>query len=378
MITVNCIGAGRWGPNLVRSFENLPGARAHIVCDVNEHALARIREHISGVVTTGDVRRAIEDPVADAVVVATPVRTHYDLARRGLEAGKHVFVEKPLCTSVEHCHRLIELAEKNGLILAVGHVFLFNAGIRKIRELIDSGELGRIHYMHATRTNLGPIRDDVNAAWDLASHDLSIFDYWLGRAPVAVSAHGQCFLGGVHEDVVVASYHYQNDVLACLHVSWLNPRKVREITLVGDRKMAVWNDMDLIEPVRVYDKSASPEPETPYADSFGAARAIIRDGDVVAPKVTGKEPLAAECAHFVDCIRTRSRPLNNARAATGIVETLTATDESIRQKGGQVLVHRGVAQRVLCTSTRPSPTVPAPPERPAGVVDEVQTTSVGA
>ena len=332
-IVVNCIGAGRWGPNVARAFDTLPDAALHYVCDSNEASLARIRENMAGVETTTDTAAAIEDPSAAAVAIVTPVHTHFALAKAALEAGKHVLVEKPLCADVHECRDLAALAEARGLVLAVGHVFLFNAGIQKVKAYIDSGELGRVQYIHATRTNLGPIRGDVNAAWDLAAHDLSIFDYWLDAAPTTVNAHGKCFLGGHQEDVVVSAYRYPNEVLGFMHVSWLNPKKVREITIVGDRKMIVWNDMDLLEPVRVYDKSASTEPLGPYADSFGAQRAIIRDGDVLIPKVSGPEPLRAECAHFVDCIRDQRQPLNDARMGVRVVEALAATQRSIESNG---------------------------------------------
>jgi len=339
-IVINCIGAGRWGPNVTRAIENLPDATVHYVCDTNDGALARIRDHIAGVETTTDIAAAIQDPAAHAVAIATPVSTHYELARRALSAGKHVLVEKPLCDTASDGAALAELADQRGLVLAVGHVFLFNSGIQKVKEYIDAGELGQIHYLHATRTNLGPIRSDVNAAWDLAAHDLSIFDYWLGEAPIAVSSHGRCFLSGRQEDVVVSAYRYPHDVMGFMHVSWLNPKKVREITVVGGKRMAVWNDIDLVEPVRIYDKSASTEAHPPYADSFGAQRAIIRDGDVLIPKVGGPEPLRSECAHFVECIRTGATPINHARMATRIVESLEASQRSIQLGGDAVAIGR--------------------------------------
>ena len=341
MITVNCIGAGRWGPNLVRGFSNLPDTRVHIVCDLEAERLQAIGERIAGIKTSTDADAAIRDPEANAVVVATPVRSHFALTKQALEADKHVLVEKPLCGSVEECEELGAIAETRGLILAVGHVFLFNNGIRKVFDLLQSGDLGRIHYLHATRTNLGPIRDDVNASWDLAAHDLSIFDYWLGASPVAVTARGECYLHPPVDDVVVASYTYPGRVLACAHTSWLNPRKVREITIVGEKKMVVWNDMDLIEPVRIYDKSVNLEREPVYADSFGASRMIIRDGDVLIPRVAGGEPLQAECRHFVDCILRRAEPINAAAAATQVVRTLIATDESIRRHGAEIAIEGG-------------------------------------
>lgn len=346
-VVINCIGAGRWGPNVARAFDTLPDARLHYVCDPNESSLARIRENLAGVETTTRVADAIHDPSADAVAIVTPVHTHFELARSALLAGKHVFVEKPLCSDVDDCLELAALADQRGLILSVGHVFLFNAGIRRVKAYIDAGELGTIQYLHATRTNLGPIRHDVNAAWDLAAHDLSIFDYWLGAAPTSVNAHGQCFLGGAQEDVVVSAYRYASGVLAFMHVSWLNPKKVREITVVGDKKMIVWSDMDLLEPVRVYDKSATTETNPPYADSFGAQRAIIRDGDVLIPKVSGPEPLRAECAHFVECVREGRQPINDARLGVRIVEALAATQQSIERDGARVAVQESRAMAPL-------------------------------
>ncbi|MCP4592661.1 MAG: Gfo/Idh/MocA family oxidoreductase [bacterium] len=345
MLTINCLGAGRWGPNLVRGFANLPDVRVHLVCDQREERLKVIRQRIAGIETTTDVEAAINDPSADALVIATPVQSHFELTRLALEAGKHVLVEKPLCGSVEECEELHRIAEQRGLVLAVGHVFLFNNGIRKVHELIHSGDLGRVHYIHATRTNLGPIREDVNASWDLAAHDLSIFDYWLDGPSLAVSARGECYLNPPIDDVVVASYRYANQVLACVHTSWMNPKKVREITIVGEKRMVVWNDMDLIEPVRVYDKSVDAGREENYADSFGASRMIIRDGDVLIPKIPAGEPLQSECRHFIDCILNQTEPVNNAAAATQVVRALIATDESIRQHGVEVGISQPADRR---------------------------------
>lgn len=339
VINVAVIGAGRWGPNLVRAFGQVPGVSVCCVTDTDRRRLELIARRFPQTRTTTDIETVLDDRGVDAVVIATPVRTHFDLARRALESGKHVLVEKPLCRRVEECERLSDLANRNNVVLAVGHVFLFNSGIRKVRELIASDVLGRIQYIHATRTNLGPIRDDVNALWDLAAHDLSIFEYWLSASPLEVTAHGESFLRKGVEDVVVACYRYPNDVLACVHASWLNPRKVREITIVGDRKMAVWNDMDLIEPVRVYDKNVERRCEPPYADSFGGFQTLVREGDVLIPHVPGGEPLAQECEHFIECIRTGATPINNAEMATSVVRALAATDESLRRRGAMTPVH---------------------------------------
>jgi predicted dehydrogenase len=337
-ITINSIGAGRWGPNIVRALMNLPGVTVGRVADTDEQRLRLIGEHIGGIETTTDVQAAIRDERAAAIVIATPVHTHYELTRAALEAGKHVLVEKPFCRRLDECAALSELAESRGLVLAVGHVFLFNAGIRKVRRLISEGALGRVVHLHAIRTNLGPIRSDVSALWDLAAHDLSIFDYLLDGGPVSVSAVGQRALGGELEDLAVANFTYPDGVVACAYVSWLHPRKVREITVVGDRRMAAWNDMDLIEPVRLYEKSVEREPAEAYADSFCSFHATIREGDVIIPKVTAVEPLREECAHFVSCVREGTRPLNDSVSATRVVRSLCAAEESLRSGGRRVLL----------------------------------------
>ncbi len=338
MITVNVIGAGRWGPNLIRAFHDLAEVRVHVVCDTDESRLALARHRFEGIRTSTTTEDAIADPKADAVVIATPVSTHYELTLAALRAGKHVLVEKPLCGSPIECEELQSLATDRGLVLAVGHVFLFNAGIRKVREYIHSGELGRIFYIHASRTNLGPIRDDVNALWDLASHDLSIFQYWLDAVPTEVTAHGESFLGHQVQDVVIGSYRYPGGVMACVHASWLNPRKVREITIVGSRKMAVWDDMSINEPVRIYNKWVETRRPEAYAEKFGSFPTTIREGDVLIPKVAGPEPVAAECEHFIECIRTGRKPLNHAGLATDVVQALAATDESLRDGGRRVRI----------------------------------------
>ncbi len=345
-IRVNVIGAGRWGPNLIRAFFNLRDVSVGMVCDRDERCLARVQQRFHEITVTTDACRAIEDDTADAVVIATPVRTHFDLARAALEAGKHVLVEKPLCHTVRECLTLESIADARGRVLAVGHVFLFNPGIRKVKQIIDSGDLGRIYYIYATRTNLGPIREDVNACWDLASHDLSIFQYWLGSGPQSVTAQGASYLNSRVQDVTVASYVYPGGVLAGVHASWLNPRKVREITIVGDRKMAVWDDMAVTEPVRIYDKSVEQSREKVYADTLGAFQTIIREGDVLIPKVAGGEPLAEECGHFIECIRSGLRPVNSAAMGTDVVRALEATDESLRRRGATVEIESAMESLV--------------------------------
>ncbi|MBV9126262.1 MAG: Gfo/Idh/MocA family oxidoreductase [Planctomycetes bacterium] len=337
MIVINCIGVGHWGPNLVRCFATHAQARVETVCDLSEERLALVRRNIPQISrTSSDPWATATDPQAEAIVIATPVSTHYPLARAALEAGKHVLVEKPLCSSVAQGEELTALAREKGKLLCVGHVFLFNNGVRAVRNLIRCGDLGRIHYIYSTRTNLGPFRSDVNALWDLAAHDLSILNYWLNADPLTVSAHGQSYLNPQVEDVVVASFTYPHRVLACLHASWLNPRKVREITVVGANKMVVWNDMDLNEPVRIYDKSVNIEREPIYSDSFGAFHMQVRNGEVTIPYLPGPEPLAAECNHFLDCIQGKCTPINHAAMGVSVLRALEAADRSM--KNGSALV----------------------------------------
>ena len=339
MIKLNCVGLGHWGPNLVRNFVTAPEATVRAVCDISEQRLNLLRRNIPSVqIFSTDPEATVTDPEADAVVIATPVSTHYELTKKALLAGKHVLVEKPLCRTVAEGRELIELAEQAGKVLCVGHIFLFNNGVRAVRNLIRSGELGKIQYVCSVRTNLGPFRTNVNAFWDLAAHDLSIFNYWLGAMPVEVTASGAAYLNASVENVVLANFKYPSHVLAHVHASWLNPRKVREITVVGEHEMVVWNDMDLNEPLRIYHKSVNIEREPVYSDTFGQFRMQIRNGDIVIPNVGGQEPLAAECKHFLDCVAGRVTPVNGARDALWVVAALEAADRSIREKSAVVPV----------------------------------------
>ena len=336
---VNVIGAGRWGPNLIRTFFQHPEVEAVKVGDINAKRLESVQARMPAIEVTTDVNVLLRDPRADAVVIATPFSCHFEQARIALQNGKHVLVEKPLAPTVEECEILKQIAFDKRLVLAVGHVFLFNPGIRKIKELIDSGELGALNYMFATRTNLGPFRDDANALWDLSSHDLSIFEYWRGRSPIRVSATGrQCTMKGI-SDVVVGSFAYEDGVMASVHASWLNPKKVREITIVGTKKMVTWNDVDLVEPIRVYDKSMFVEPDT-YTDTRGSFIARTREADTFIPRVSSVEPLAAEVDHFVACVRERSMPIINVDLAARVVNQLVAADRSLARGGALIDIPR--------------------------------------
>ncbi len=332
MVVVNCVGVGHWGPNLVRVFATHPESRVRTVCDVSPERIALVRTNIPSVTRSStDPLATVSDSEADAVVIATPVGSHYELARAALEAGKHVLVEKPLCRTLAQGEELVALARSRGKVLAVGHIFLFNNGVRAVRALIHSGELGAVRYIYSTRTNLGPFRTDVNALWDLAAHDLSILNYWLDADPIAVTAHGRAYLNPPIEDVVLGCFDYPDGILACVQASWLNPRKVREITVVGAHRMAVWNDMDLNEPLRVYHKTVNVHRAADYSDTFGSFRMLVRHGDVVIPHMSGPEPLAAECAHFIDCVHGRAQAINSGADAIRVLRALEAADQSMRE-----------------------------------------------
>jgi predicted dehydrogenase len=348
VITVNCIGVGHWGPNLVRCLVSSQRAKIGTVCDLAADRLELLRRNIfCSFQTSTEPLTTATDPAAKAVVISTPASTHYELAKAALLNGKHVLVEKPLAESSAQCEELATLASQRGLILCVGHVFLFNHGIRYVKKLIDSNELGSVRHVFAERTNLGPFRHDVNALWDLGAHDISIFNYWFGSDPIGVTAFGMSYLNPKVEDVVVANFTYPKQVMAGLYVSWLNPQKVREITLVGTRKSVVWSDMDLDSPVRIYDKSVDMESGTPYSDNFVTFRMQVRCGDVVIPVIPGGAPLDAEVTHFLDCIECKAQPINDGACGLRVVRALEAASASMKNHSllSQVAAERQTLRR---------------------------------
>jgi predicted dehydrogenase len=332
MVGIGLIGFGHWGPNHVRTFNQLADSRVHAVIDVDEGRLDAIRRQFPGIEVGTRPEIVFQNPRIDAVVVSTPVTTHHSLVKAALLAGKDVLVEKPITYTSAEAHELLVLAEQKSRILMCGHIFLFNAGIRKLRQYVQEGTLGRIYYMAATRTNLGPMRHDVNALFDLGSHDVSIFHYLLDARPLEASAWGECYLQHDREDVAFACLEYPDRTLCHMHVSWLNPRKERTLVIVGDRKMAVWDDTNPLEAVRLYDKGLMSEP---YYDSFGQFQLILRDADILIPKLKAEEPLKAQNQHFLECVRTRQRPLTDASFARDVVETLESLQRSLHKGGAR-------------------------------------------
>lgn len=333
MIRIAVLGAGHWGPNLIRNFHNHQASEVAWVIDRDPQRLALTQSRYPDVSVSADAEAAFADPSVDAVVISTPTVTHYDLASAALRAGKHVLVEKPIATSVAEAEELCALAEAGGRVLMVGHVFLFNAAIRRVGEYLRDGRLGQVFYLSMVRTNLGPIRSDVNAAWDLAAHDVSIANAWMGTAPTHAAAHGGSWINDGIEDAVFANLWYSNGVMANLHVSWLSPRKVRDITIVGEKGMLTFDDMNLSEPVRLYDKQVTDQRSPGFIDTFASFRTSIREGDIVIPRVPSNEPLKTECDHFLECIASGARPIADGKSGTDAVRVLAALTRSMAQGG---------------------------------------------
>lgn len=328
-VRVGVIGFGQWGPNHVRNFRAIDGSDVVRVCDTVGARLALAQKQFRGLETTTDPAAVVNATDVDAVVIATPVHSHVALARKALESGKDVLCEKPLAATVEECRQLCDLAATQGRILMVGHVFLYNPGVQHLKVDLDRGELGRVYYMDATRTNLGPVRRDVGAIHDLASHDISIFNHLLGSLPIEVSASGGFFLQDRVEDIAFLTLKYPKGVICHVHTSWLNPRKVRNLTIVGDHKMAVWDDMNNLEPVRYYDKGVTAD----HYSSFGEFQMILRDGAITIPKVRMFEPLLRQDEEFVNSIRSRRLPAADGAFGLGVVRVVEAAMESLKANG---------------------------------------------
>jgi len=330
-IRVALVGYGYWGPNYARIFGELPGSEVAAICEVAPDRRQRAVQKHPLIAAPRDLSELLRRPDVDAVVISTPASTHYEVALAALRSGRHVLVEKPLALSVAHCEELAALAERSGRVLMVAHTFLYNAGIRKMKECIGAPDFGRVYYLHATRTNLGPIRNDVNAVWDLAPHDVSIFNYLLGQQPRWASAVGSSVLSNFREDVAFVTLGYADGVIGNIHVSWADPNKVRKVVAVGSGRRVVFDDLNVGEHVRVYEKGVAVGESS--ADSFGEFKLLVRDGDIISPRIEPSEPLKNQCAEFLASIRTGDKPLSDARFGASVVRTLLAIDASMRDHG---------------------------------------------
>ncbi|MCP4626866.1 MAG: Gfo/Idh/MocA family oxidoreductase [bacterium] len=330
MIKIGIIGYGHWGPHLVRTFSNSPHSKVTGICDQDEGRLLEVAKKRPDIYTTRYVDDLIDKDRVDAVVVATPAKTHFSIIKQALENGIHVFSEKPLTTSGIECKELIELAETKNLILFVGHLFLYNEAVVRLKEMVDQGELGNICYIHSNRLNLGPIRTDVNALWDLASHDISIILELIGCTPTTVNCQGLAYLDDTIHDVCSLTLHFEPKCMAMVHVSWLDPNKTRLLTVVGEKKMAVFNDNEPFEKIRIYNKRVD---TMPYSNSFDEFQYSFRYGDTIAPWLKQIEPLKAECDHFLSCIINDEKPKTDGNKGLEVVRILEAADISMHERG---------------------------------------------
>jgi predicted dehydrogenase len=335
-LRIGVIGFGQWGPNHVRNFRLIEDCKVTRVCDAREVRLGLARRLFRDVPVTAAASDIMAAPDIDAVVVATPVCSHFELVRQALVAGKDVLCEKPLAATVEEGRVLCDLAAQKRRILMVGHVFLYHPCVQHLKADLDRGEFGRIYYLDAVRTNLGPVRQDVGAIHDLASHDISIFNHLLGVLPIEVSATGGSYLQNDFEDIGFLTLTYPRGVVCHVHTSWLNPRKVRQLTIVGDRRMAVWDDMDNLEPIRYYDKGVMVD----HYASFGEFQMVLRDGVITIPKVQMSEPLLLQDQEFVRCVRDRSTPVAAGEFGLAVLRVLEAARESLRNRGRAAAVAR--------------------------------------
>lgn len=337
MIRVAVIGYGYWGPNLVRNFSTSERTRVVAVCDLDDRRLAAVSRQYPGVRVTTRTEEIFSSADIDAVAIATPVRFHYELALAALRAGKHVLVEKPVTETAEQCQQLIDEAEQRGLVLMVDHTFIYTPAVRKMRDLVQSGELGEVYYYDSVRVNLGLFQSDVNVLWDLAVHDLSIIEYVLDQVPVAVSATGISHVDGAPENIAYLTLFFDSKTIAHINVNWLAPVKVRQTLVSGSKKMIVFNELEPSEKIKVYDKGIVLNED---ADQMNTLIAGYRTGDMWAPQLANTEALAAEVAHFADCVAGKARPLTDGRMGLNVVKVLEAASASLRDRGVAVPVQR--------------------------------------
>ena len=334
MVKLGLIGCGAWGKNLLRNFANLPGCALLSCCDENPKEIQKLSPSYPGIKFTQDPREIIENTNLDAVVIVTPPASHFRLCKAAIMADKDVFVEKPLVLDTKEGEELVELAEKKKKILMVGHIMEYHAATLKLKEYIDKGELGRVYYLYSSRVNLGKVRDIENALWSFAPHDISMILFLLEKEPVSVTATGQCYLQkdkGI-EDVVFMNMRFDDGTMAHVHVSWLDPHKERRLTVVGDKKMAVFDDARSAEKIWIYDKGV----ETKQDYSTYGEYLSLRFGDVVIPNIPATEPLRVECQHFIECVKSRKAPRSDGRDGLRVSKVLDAAQRSLKSGGSSV------------------------------------------
>ena len=345
MVRIGVIGYGYWGPNLVRNFGETAGAQVACVSDLRHERLKLVQARYPAVQVTTNHRDLIDDPKIDAIAIATPVSTHFDLCLSALQAGKHVFVEKPLAGTAEQVQRLVDAAQKANRVLMVDHTFVYTGAVQKIRQLVDSGALGDIYYYDSTRVNLGLFQHDIDVIWDLAVHDLSIMDYVIPERPVAVSATGLSHVVGGKENIAFLTLFFGGPLIAHIHVNWLAPVKIRRTLIGASKQMIVYDDLDQSEKIKIYDKGITLDRKRDPAEKIYEVLVGYRTGDMLSPRLELKEALAVEAAHFVRCITEREQPLSDGLAGLRVVQILEAASESMRRRGAPVELPVQASQR---------------------------------
>lgn len=332
-VSIGVVGCGYWGPNLIRNFSRLSGCKVDAMCDANPQRLDSLHSLYPTVTTLTDFREFLRIPGLQAVAIATPVKHHFPLAKASLLAGKHTFIEKPMASSTAECEELIAIAEREGLVLMVGHTFLYSAAVRKIMEIIETGEVGTIRYINSRRLNLGLFQKDINVAWDLAPHDISIILHILGEFPISVNCSGNAHVTPGIEDVTNMSLAFSQERFATIQSSWLEPRKVREMTIVGSRQMIIYDDLQTHEKIRIYDVRVE---RPPHYNTFEEFHYSYHYGDSCIPYLQQEEPLKTECEHFLECIGNGSEPISGGRAGCEMVRVLEAASKSLKSNGAPV------------------------------------------
>jgi len=338
ILTVGVVGLGYWGPNFVRNFRALPECQVAKVCDRDPNRLKHICSVYPGLAAESNFETLLQDPQIDAVVIATPLRTHFTLAKAALLQGKHVLVEKPMAASTVECEELIQLARQKGLTLMVGHTFLYSAPVRRIKQIIDNNDIGELRYISARRLNLGLFQKDINVTWDLAPHDISIILYIMGERPISVNCRGGAHVTKGIEDVTSLSLTFERERTAIIQSSWHDPRKVREMTIVGSKRMIVYDDIAPQEKIKVFDVRVE---RPPHYDSFAEFHYAYHYGDIYSPYIKQDEPLRVECAHFQECVLQGRAPLTSGEAGLDVVRILEASSQSIQQQGAPINLRNG-------------------------------------
>ncbi len=329
------IGCGYWGPNLVRNFIQSHKVQELICCDTDPKRLARMKSLYPSVTVVTDYKEILEIPDLDGVAIATPVKSHYPIAKDFLTRERHVFVEKPFTHSFETSLELVKVAEEKNCVLMVGHTFEYSAAVNKIKEIVENGELGKILYISCIRVNLGLFQRDINVIWDLAPHDISIILYILGETPISVNSQGKAHFMPDIEDVATTTLNFKNGVIAFIHNSWLDPNKIRKTTIVGTKKMLVFDDIESQEKIKIYDKGVE---VPPYYDTFADFHLAYRYGDIYSPRIEEYEPLRKLCDHFIECVHDRRPPHSDGYSGLRVVSILEAANKSLRMSGKAVPV----------------------------------------